>query len=398
MARTSQCLTNRQAHFSQTSRLNVPIPTNHYERLGLIPFEANPERIARAAEQRLAEARQLGSQGSELAEAIIAARECLLDPTARAAYDVGLRSAAVRPKRPEPIRPTQPSPSLPKPSPVQIESPPVITISTGDTRGPTKQSQLQRAVLIVGAVVVPGLITTVLLIAITGSSPSSVAVVEETRPAKDDQQLWNDQQPLNDPVRQPDLERQPDPPIPSPPIPSPSPAPRTAPPQLNWVRDGDAWVSHGGTIHGPLPLGAPPGPRYEVHLTVERLGGSGDLVIELFVDGHDVDMVVDGGEKFAAHGVRFGPDLLTRGEAVALPTGKLLTPGTRHAVLTRVEPGKVELFLNGKRVANWAGDASALPDVPNKAYRRGPKDTVYLSCGQAQFRVTDFKVVASESS
>ena len=73
-------------------------PANHYRILAIELWEDDTEVIANAAEQRISHLRilEMGEQGetaSELIAEITAARDCLLDPAARAAYDEQLRGA-----------------------------------------------------------------------------------------------------------------------------------------------------------------------------------------------------------------------------------------------------------------------------------------------------------------
>ncbi len=71
-------------------------PANHYRLLAIELWEDDVEVIANAAEQRISHLRilEMGEQGetaSELIAEITAARDCLLDPAARAGYEEQLR-------------------------------------------------------------------------------------------------------------------------------------------------------------------------------------------------------------------------------------------------------------------------------------------------------------------
>ncbi len=86
-------------------------PPNHYRLLGIDLFEADPEVIRDAAEQRMAHVRtyQLG-QYAELSQRILnelaAAKACLLDPQKKGAYDAGLRACQGR-RRARPPLPSE---------------------------------------------------------------------------------------------------------------------------------------------------------------------------------------------------------------------------------------------------------------------------------------------------
>src|ERR1051326_5302434 len=67
-------------------------PADHYRLLGLPRYEAEPSRIARGADERMALVRsfQTGPRGAytqKLLNELAAARVCLLDPNTKAEYD-----------------------------------------------------------------------------------------------------------------------------------------------------------------------------------------------------------------------------------------------------------------------------------------------------------------------
>jgi len=71
-------------------------PPNHYRLLGIELFEENLEVIQHAADQRMAHLRnfQTGKRAAEsqrLLNEVAAARQCLLNPEKRAAYDAHLK-------------------------------------------------------------------------------------------------------------------------------------------------------------------------------------------------------------------------------------------------------------------------------------------------------------------
>ena len=77
-------------------------PADYYRLLGLARFEADPQRIARAADERMALVRsyQVGPRGAftqKLLNELSAARVCLLNAKDRAAYDAGLAGPMLRP-------------------------------------------------------------------------------------------------------------------------------------------------------------------------------------------------------------------------------------------------------------------------------------------------------------
>ena len=103
---------------------------DHYRLLGLALFEDDAERIARAADERMALVRsfQVGRRRihtQKLLNELSAARICLLSPAAKAAYDADLRRAGL------PLAPPLASPPIVEP-PVQASPPPARPMPTDD--------------------------------------------------------------------------------------------------------------------------------------------------------------------------------------------------------------------------------------------------------------------------
>ncbi|MDZ4781865.1 MAG: hypothetical protein SGJ19_16565 [Planctomycetia bacterium] len=129
---------------------------DHYALLGLSRFEADPQRVALAADQRIAQLRKTASQerlalAKSLAQEILGARNCLLSAADRATYDAQIRRehAAKKPTAPagislpprafdedddEPIEEDAPLegialPSeLPPPPPAKLAAPPLVAL------------------------------------------------------------------------------------------------------------------------------------------------------------------------------------------------------------------------------------------------------------------------------
>jgi hypothetical protein len=81
---------------------------DHYALLGLGRFEADPQRIALAADERIARLRKSASPerltlAKSLAQEILAARNCLLSTADRTTYDAQLRREHAAKKSPSPI-------------------------------------------------------------------------------------------------------------------------------------------------------------------------------------------------------------------------------------------------------------------------------------------------------
>lgn len=100
-------------------------PVDHYRLLGIPAREDDATRISAAADQRITYLRSLragprGEFAQQLLKAVSAARRCLLDPAAKAAYDAALPPTASAPAaqvaaRPAPAFPGRPAPLPPQP-------------------------------------------------------------------------------------------------------------------------------------------------------------------------------------------------------------------------------------------------------------------------------------------
>lgn len=80
-------------------------PPDHYRLLGLAPFESDVGAIERAADERMAlvRRRQTGPRGAatqKVLNRLAAAKQCLLDPATRSAYDAAIRGQLAARKSP----------------------------------------------------------------------------------------------------------------------------------------------------------------------------------------------------------------------------------------------------------------------------------------------------------
>ena len=107
-------------------------PPHHYRLLGVAPLEANPQVIHAAAERQLQSLRMQGAGpylplAQQLSAEVAAARQCLLTPPAKAAYDAQLAPRLGRPAAgpaPRPLPVAAPLPAAPRPLPVLQQAPP----------------------------------------------------------------------------------------------------------------------------------------------------------------------------------------------------------------------------------------------------------------------------------
>src|SRR4029078_4091697 len=88
-------------------------PIHHYTLLGLPPFEADPNRIAAAADERMRHVRQFqagprGSYTQRLLNELATARICLLSPASKALYDQQLQQYLFPPTVPANAEPPRP--------------------------------------------------------------------------------------------------------------------------------------------------------------------------------------------------------------------------------------------------------------------------------------------------
>src|SRR5579863_8893615 len=85
-------------------------PPNHYRLLGISLFEADPDVIDAAADQRMTFVRQCASgphlaASQKLLNELAAARLCLLSPEAKVAYDQALMKGPARKSTKSPLDP-----------------------------------------------------------------------------------------------------------------------------------------------------------------------------------------------------------------------------------------------------------------------------------------------------
>jgi len=93
-------------------------PANHYQLLGLVTFETDVDVIANAADRQMAHVRTFhagpnAGSSQRLLNEISRARVCLLDPSAKAAYDTRLRGALAPAREPPPLRVARRQPQPP---------------------------------------------------------------------------------------------------------------------------------------------------------------------------------------------------------------------------------------------------------------------------------------------
>ncbi|MDZ7619352.1 MAG: hypothetical protein U1E05_20320, partial [Patescibacteria group bacterium] len=75
-------------------------PLDHYQLLGLPRFESDPKQIAHAADTAMTKVRMIRpgehiADWGRLLDQLGVVKACLLDPSAKAAYDASLRSGPV---------------------------------------------------------------------------------------------------------------------------------------------------------------------------------------------------------------------------------------------------------------------------------------------------------------
>jgi len=97
-------------------------PANHYELLGIKPYETDAAVIAQAADKLTARIRGIRpgprvAEWQRLLDTVTGAKRCLLDPTAKAAYDAALRGQTSPPQPAGPSSQGWTAPTMAVPSP-----------------------------------------------------------------------------------------------------------------------------------------------------------------------------------------------------------------------------------------------------------------------------------------
>jgi hypothetical protein len=98
-------------------------PPHHYRLLGLTPFEANPDVIESAADQRMSHVRSFqggkhSAESQKLLNELAAARLCVLSPEKRQAYDRALKAKLAAEKPAPPPAPSAPATPASAPRPL----------------------------------------------------------------------------------------------------------------------------------------------------------------------------------------------------------------------------------------------------------------------------------------
>ncbi len=145
---------------------------DHYVLLGLGRFEADPQRVALAADQRIGQLRKSASKerlalAKAVAQEILAARNCLLSTADRASYDGQLRREIAAKKAPAPVGIALPPrafdedddepveedaplegillpPELPPPPPAKLAAPPLVEAPIAEAAALTEASIVVR--------------------------------------------------------------------------------------------------------------------------------------------------------------------------------------------------------------------------------------------------------------
>jgi hypothetical protein len=161
-------------------------PPNHYRLLGIANFEADPDVIETAAEQRMMHirARQTGKHATisqKLLNEIAAARVLLLEPDQKKEYDAGLRDKLIAASRPED------TPNLPGTMVPSAETlAPVFVVPPQETAGATAKesrfpTQAAIAVGTVGVLLIVGVLIALPLL--LGQPSNTTAEVQSSVPA-----------------------------------------------------------------------------------------------------------------------------------------------------------------------------------------------------------------------
>jgi hypothetical protein len=150
-----------------------------------------------------------------------------------------------------------------------------------------------------------------------------------------------------------------------------------------WYLDRDNLRSH-RELCCRMQIPVAPPKAYLLSMTAKRLDGPSQLGLGIVVDGHQTMVLIDCNE-----GQNTGLSLLdgkAANENETTQTGALLPLGKKTEIQCRVEPGQVQLTVDGKKVMEWKGDAARLTVA--EEYAMPHTDWLFLSSFNSMFEIS----------
>lgn len=412
--------------------LQVPAgqhPPTRYQLLGLADFESDPERIRRAALDRMASVRryQMGQRAAlalQIQGELAAAFECLRTPADKERYDLELRRR-LAPSEPPAARPfafggpstesaLQPAPAL-LPAAPPVAAPPVVSGSGPATvriasvatmedgwpkhRGvaglatPRSGNRWRTASLIAAAVALAPLIGYGIFFGaggLGGSGPAKCARPNASRARSKSPRSTSARSASTQRVARSQATDQ---------TAETAIAPSRARPKtvdllklIDPQRDalaGDWRFDKGRLITPPVPLARleiPIEPPEEYVLTtVFRCDSHGDSFnVGLVVGGRQVMVVIDGWGRTSS-----GLDMVDGRIANGNPTtkrGYYLFDGTPNTVVCTVQKNRVQVTCNSLTLIDWSGDSQQLSLAP--AWKTRDPRRLFVGCFRSSFAVS----------
>jgi hypothetical protein len=392
-------------------------PPHHYRLLGIGLYEGDPDVIEAAADRQMSHVQTYktgkhSSLSQKLLNELAAAKLCLLNRERKKAYDAALKErlngAAAEAASP-PVATAVALDAQPNSIATALEvasevgSAVVVAPQTGRTstagmnyaRQKQKQKNLQ---IIIGGLVVGVLVLgTVAFLILSGGDNTAAnntpgpGDIPDGAPPDDG---GNDASTGDGGTGGSTTGGTARPVRPKPPV-SPGAVDLLA--QINPRRDSLAgeWRLDGWELVSPevraarVQLPAPPGPAYELTLSVERVSGQGRLGIGLVVGNAQCSAVLDGDRGQACgleliEGKAFSANGTTRRRPQALAQGKAAT------IVCTVRPDAVSVSCDGSEAIAWSGDAKKLS--LGKEIKVPARGRLCLSAWDAVFRVSRIEV------
>lgn len=355
-------------------------PPNHYRLLNIALFEADPEVIEAAADQRMAYLRthQTGPHGGlsqKLLNEVAMAKLCLLNKSKKPAYDAALREAAA--DEPDYLGADSGrvdanvfagvAEAAVAPDPLRARASPAVAPAGSSTH---KSPAVPRPVAMLLGAIAGVIFVAVLLKLFSTMGPRPPVVATKTTSETKTKVIVDPPTPLKQPV---DL------------LALIDPAQHTVAGQ--WQREGGGLES---SISRPSLLRVPylPPAEYDLTLAVERVQGSDCFVVGLVAGGRNCQVVLDSG-TFSR-----GLELLDGVRIFENPTrniGQVLFEGQPAVLTVRVRRDGLRVEKDGQAIIEWKGDYRqcsswrewSLPGTPSLG----------LGAWDSAFRITRFQVL-----
>ena len=139
-------------------------------------------------------------------------------------------------------------------------------------------------------------------------------------------------------------------------------------------------------IAGRIQIPVVPPQSYVLKMSVKRFAGTDQLGLGIVMDGHQTMVSIDGSEGQVTGLSNLDEKPAANNESIQ--TISLLTAGKQVNLVCRVEPGQIQLTVDGKQVLDWKGESKRLSVGPDFAVPNG--EWLFLSASNSEFEISSF--------